>query len=202
VWIGISTATNGVDVSQATYIDAFSCLTNSGFSYAIIRCYQSNGQVDPNGPHTVYNAWAGGMQHVDVYMFPCPTCGNAQDQVNAAVNYLGKYNAQYGMLWLDIEGAEYWQDQSTNRNFFEQLVSAAQNLGQSIGVYTSRSQWDPIMGLDYTAGSQFPLWYASYDGNPSFSDFEAFSGWEYPAIKQYNANVNLCGAGLDQNWYP
>ncbi len=73
--------------------------------------------------------------------------------------------------------------------------------GAVVGVYTSASQWysylhhtsptitlcnyytrEPIMGK-YTGGSEFPLWYAHYDGNPSFSDFSPFNGWSKPSIK-------------------
>jgi len=63
-------AVKGVDVSSATMPDAFQCLRKNGYDYAIIRAWQSNGVPDPNGPHTVYNAWDGGMRDVDVYLFP------------------------------------------------------------------------------------------------------------------------------------
>ena len=63
-------AVKGVDVSGATMPDAFRCLRKNGYEYAIIRAWQSNGVPDPNGPHTVYNAWDGGMRDVDVYLFP------------------------------------------------------------------------------------------------------------------------------------
>lgn len=39
-----------------------------------------------------------------------------------------------------------------------------------MGVYTSKSQWIPIMG-DWSGGSSLPLWYAHYDGNPSFCKY-------------------------------
>lgn len=47
---------------------------------------------DPNGPHTVYNAWDGGMADVDVYMFPCFSCGNPGGQVASLIAYLQSYN--------------------------------------------------------------------------------------------------------------
>jgi hypothetical protein len=54
--------------------------------------------------------------------------------------------------------------------------------GLKIGVYTSDSQWVPIMG-SYSGGSEFPLWYAHYDGIPDFDDFSPFNGWKHPARK-------------------
>ena len=45
-------------------------------------------------------------------------------------------------------------------------------------------------------------WYAHYDGSPSFGDFSPFGGWSSPAIKQYQGDASICGAGVDLNWYP
>ena len=42
----------------------------------------------------------------------------------------------------------------------------------------------PIFGGSYSGGAKYPLWYAHYDNNPSFSDFTPFGGWTKPAIKQ------------------
>ena len=48
------------------------------------------------------------MEHVDIYMFPCYSCGNAAGQVNSLVTYLKGFNITnnpdgtgnvYGMLW-------------------------------------------------------------------------------------------------------
>jgi hypothetical protein len=207
--IAVSAATYGVDVSSLTLPDAFSCLKNSGRDFAVIRGYQSNNVPDPEGVHTVYNAWDAGMKDVDIYFFPCPRCGDPEGQITKFVDYYKGYNIvnrgtpphSYGMLWLDIEGPQYWMTQAENREFFEGLKAGAAAHGIVLGVYTSESQWSPIMG-DYTGGSEFPLWYAHYDGDASFSDFRAFGGWSKPAIKQYRGTTSLCGASVDENYYP
>lgn len=98
------------------------------------------------------------------------------------------------MVWLDIEGPQYWsRSQSANQNFFSGLVSELKARGQHIGVYsrralscpppslhhepipadllnrtppphsgvyTSESQWSPIMG-SWSGGAEFPLWFAN-----------------------------------------
>jgi len=61
---------------------------------------------------------------------------------------------------LDIEGPQYWMDQTSNRNFFSGLLDGARARNQKIGIYTSASQWGPIMGST-TAGSAYPLWYGA-----------------------------------------
>jgi len=86
-------------------------------------------------------------------------------------------------------------------NFFSGLLNQARAAGANVGVYTSRSQWGPIMG-DWNGGSSAPLWYAHYDGVPNFSDFVPFGGWSHPNIKQYQGTTSMCGAGVDLNWYP
>eukprot|EP00047_Mylnosiga_fluctuans_P014056 m.35031 g.35031 ORF g.35031 m.35031 type:complete len:233 (+) comp5289_c0_seq1:940-1638(+) len=203
-------ATQGVDLSQATSQSSFSCLKGSGYSFAVARCYESVGQPDPNCPDSVKNAWNGGMAHVDVYLFPDPKRGDAAAQMSSMINFLASHGIHsrgappnsFGMVWLDIEGPGYWtSSQATNRAFFEGLVNQGHALGVVVGVYTSESQWSPIMG-DYSGGSALPLWYAHYDGSPSFSDFRAFGGWTHPAIKQFQGTTSKCGAGIDLNWYP
>ncbi|XP_062498881.1 uncharacterized protein LOC134176211 [Corticium candelabrum] len=191
----------GVDVSQPTSQSAFSCLKNNGYSYAIVRAHHSNGGVDKNAVETVANAWSAGMSHVDVYLFPCYSCGDPEGQVRKTVDYLRDHGTEYGMLWLDIERSSWSGDKSANQKFFSDMLLAAK-LRKVTGVYTSESQWSEIMGDDYTKGSSSQLWYPHFDNNPSFSDFESFGGWSHPAIKQYKDSTSLCGAGIDENWYP
>ncbi|EGD80171.1 glycoside hydrolase family 25 protein [Salpingoeca rosetta] len=203
-------AHKGVDVSQATYENNWKCLKSHDYKFAIIRCYESVGRVDSNCPHTVYNAWDGGMDAVSLYFFPDPRADNPAHQINSMVEYLAKFNIKpgdkkphtYGMLWLDIEGPQYWtSSKEKNREFFKGLVERAKHHGIKVGVYTSESQWSPIMG-DWHGGSDLPLWYAHYDGKASFSDFRPFGGWHKPSMKQYAGNINVCGAGVDENWHP
>jgi len=68
------------------------------------------------------------------------------------------------------------------------------------GIYSSNSQWTPIMGGS-TAFSKYPLWYAHYDYKDNFSDFSPFGGWSKPNIKQYQGTTSLCSASVDLNYY-
>lgn len=79
--IVVAFAYHGVDVSQRFYSSSFSCLVKSGYSFTVVRVYKSSGQPDSNGPLTISDAWAGGMSHVDGYIFPCYSCGNPAKQV-------------------------------------------------------------------------------------------------------------------------
>lgn len=195
-------ATYGVDVSTPVSESAFRCLKGNGFDFAVSRCWHSSGTVDHNVVDTVASAWAAGLAHVDVYMFPCPTCGNAKGQVADAVKYLRDNDVRFGMYWFDIEGPQYWhKDQAENRAFMAEMLEEARAQGVKIGIYSSESQWIPIFG-DWSGGAAYPLWYANYDNQVSFADFRPFAGWSHPAIKQYHGTTYICGAGIDKDWYP
>jgi len=115
-----------------------------------------------------------------------------------------KVGAKYGMIWLDIEGTQYWSSNAqSNINFLQGMVDEGNKRGVAMGIYSSSSQWSPIMG----GTSQFknlPLWYAHYENtpNPSFSDFKSFGGWSKPNVKQYVGTTSICSASVDKNWYP
>ena len=138
---------------------------------------------------------------LDPPQYPDVSGDSAQSQVQQAVSYLKSYNSKYSTFWLDIEG-QWSSSKTSNQQFFENLVSEAQKLNQTVGIYTSESQWSVIMGDSYTKGSKFPLWYAHYDNVASFSDFKPFAGWTKPAMKQYSGDDEDCGINLDQNWAP
>lgn len=141
------------------------------------------------------------MEHVDIYMFPCPKCGNARGQVQALKNHAANIN--FGQVWLDIEGTQYWlgtHDQ--NRAFFKELAAASQELFGSKfgGVYTNVNQWEPIFGT-WTEYSYLRLWWAFWDKSPSWSGWKPFDGWNHPAVKQYAGDDSLCGMSIDKNFY-
>lgn len=100
-------ATLGVDVAYNYPLSSWSCLKNNGYQFAIIRCYQSLGHVDANCASSVEKAWNAGFKNVDLYVFPCPKCGNATGQIQSLYDYVVAQNINYGLIWLDIEGCKY-----------------------------------------------------------------------------------------------
>ncbi|GAM23692.1 hypothetical protein SAMD00019534_068670 [Acytostelium subglobosum LB1] len=195
-------SSKGVDISAGSTVDEFKCLKSDGHSWVVVRGYESLGRVDTNGPHSILNARAAGITNVDAYIFPCTSCGNGAGQVEEMVKYLKSYKATIGMVWFDIEGpGTYWSSSHTdNRNFFNSMLAGAKTAGVKVGVYTSASQWEPIMG-SWDGGKALPLWYAHYDNSPSFSDFSSFGGWTKPHAKQYVGSTTVCGLGVDLDYY-
>ena len=82
------------------------------------------------------------------------------------------------------------------------MVDEGNKRGVKMGVYTSSSQWSPIMGGS-TAFKNLPLWFASWDMsyNPCTSTFKSFGGWTSAAMKQYAGDQSFCSAGYDKNCY-
>ncbi|EFA84763.1 hypothetical protein PPL_01755 [Heterostelium album PN500] len=190
----------GVDISQATNSSIWECLRDSGYEFAIVRASRSNGLLDDNAPNSIKLAKAAGMSRVDAYIFPCVKCGNPAGQMKSMMKFLNDHGANIRMVWLDIEGPEYWNKNVVdNRNFFLGLVRTGKQMGLMMGIYTSASQWNPIMGANFHGGSHLPLWYAHYDNRPSFYDFVEFGGWKQPYVKQYNTGV-LCDIQVDENF--
>jgi len=199
---------HGVDVSTATSLSAVQCMMSNGYTSIIARAYTNGNSVDTAACTTLNNAKQAGMPTRGAYLFPCPTCGNPQQQVKNTVSYLNNNcAASWGnTLWLYIEGPQYWSTSvSTNQVFFQGLLDQCDALGVVCGVYSSQSQWNPIFGSSYTyaAGLGKSLWYAHYESpaQPNFNDFVAFGGWVKPYAKQYQGTTSFCGASVDLNVY-
>jgi len=201
-----SNSNYGVDVSTAVTTANFQCMKNQNYNWLIVRAYRSSGSVDTGACQNLNNARSAGITARDAYIFPCPTCSGSSgsSQVQTTVSYLRNCtNTPWsGFLWLDIEGTQYWSSSTTtNRNFFESMVSGCSSASTRCGVYSSKSQWDPIMG-SYNASGNMRLWYPHYNNQPSFSGFAAFGGWTTPWAKQYTGDTTLCSSGVDLNWTP
>ncbi len=197
-------AAYGTDVSTLVSVDQWKCLLQNGFgSFAIPRGFKSVGDHDANGAQNIKNARAAGIKYVDYYIFPCPKCyATGAQQVQNSVQHMRNAGANFGMVWLDIEGSQYWRgNYADNKAFFQSMLQGAAATGAKFGIYSSAYMWSSIFGNGYTLGGNLPLWYAHYDNSPSFSDFKAFGGWSRPAIKQYSDKAGLCGVGYDRNYY-
>ena len=175
----VSNSGKGFDISQPMSTSTATCMKNSGYTTMLARGWKSNGTVDTGACTSLNAAKAAGILNRDVYFFPCPTCSaSASSQLNSMVTYLknncsGSWN---GMIWLDIEGSEYWYSSTTtNRTWYENLVKACGALsGSRCGVYASYYQWEAIFGSaswSYGVSTTPQVWYAHYDNLASFSDF-------------------------------
>jgi len=206
-----SLATEGVDMSGGLCDDMtlseWQCLVSSGYKFAVVQVWQGGYMYTSKIAQCVSQAWQAGMQHVDVYAFMCPNCqGNnpPQNAISTMVDNLRSQKVNFGMLWIDVEQCSgCWSaDLSVNCQYVANAAHAATNMGVNVGIYSSLYEWEQTVGSGCTSVSNYPLWYAHYDGNPSFSDTAEyhFGGWTKPAIKQYDDH-GPC-TSVDVNWYP
>jgi GH25 family lysozyme M1 (1,4-beta-N-acetylmuramidase) len=193
----------GVDVSQLFSTSVYQCFKNDGYSFVIIRGYRSGGSLDPNIHANLQNAKAAGLTP-DIYMFPCRG-KSADSQVDQMIS--GISSSSYGMVWIDVEtnptsGCGWGTNHASNCEYLAEIVKRIKSHGKTPGIYASHSMWQTIMGSATACAGLggLELWYAHYDGKPSFGDFQAFGGWKTPHIKQYQGDVTLCGAGVDKNY--
>ncbi|KAL7715718.1 lysozyme [Entamoeba marina] len=194
-------ATYGTDMSSLVSVDSFKCLKDKGYTFAIPRCWRSYGVWDDSCAQTCSNAHDAGIDPVDVYFYPCVSCGNAAGQVSTFWNKIISYGVECRLVWFDIEGT-WTSSYSANIDFFEEMMNQARKIGINHGVYVSTHYWSTLFGSDYVYpyASSTPLWYPHYDNNPSFSDFVAFGGFTTPSIKQYKGTTSLCSASVDLSY--
>jgi GH25 family lysozyme M1 (1,4-beta-N-acetylmuramidase) len=87
----------------------------------------------------------------------------------------------------------------------KELVTAVEARGRAVGIYASAYMWNQIVGSKESCSifTSYPLWYAHYDGNLNFDDWETnkFGGWTTPTLKQYAGDSILCGFGIDLSYY-
>jgi GH25 family lysozyme M1 (1,4-beta-N-acetylmuramidase) len=192
--------TRGVDVSSWIGEDTWTCIKNNGYVVGIAREFQETCYIDPNGVHTVANGYAVGMAHMDVYLFPSYGCSMSPEaQVDAVVNTMG--DIPFGKIWLDVEDGGQGAAQNNMNWVNRALAHTDQRLGAGrAGVYSSNYEWGLVMG-GMRGPTNYPLWYAHYDGNPSFSDWgsTAFGGWGGGFAKQFAGDASMCGASVDLN---
>jgi GH25 family lysozyme M1 (1,4-beta-N-acetylmuramidase) len=195
-----SLASLGIDISNSYQVSDFQCLLQNGNSFVIIRGYQSSGKVDPNLISNIQNAQSAGFSNVDVYLFPCVPCGGPDQQINDLTSALSSAGVSIGTIWLDVETYQ-WSDQNDNQLF---IIGLLNSTDATMGIYTNLNNWSNIVGQgwNYPSMQGLSLWYAHYDGDPAFDDFQPFGGWTSPAIKQYKGDDTQCGLSVDDNYAP
>jgi len=202
-----SDQTSAMDVSQDQCASLnFGCVVNNGYTYAIIESWDGGHQFNQNIGSCVSAATSAGISTVDLYAFLCPNCGgnNPPDQaISALASGLQSQSVSYNMLWIDVEQCSgCWNDVDSNCQFVNDAVTAAKDAGFNVGVYTSEGEWGQTVG-DCSAVSDYPLWYAHYDGEASFSDpsYWQFGGWTSPYMKQYVGDTDIgCGVEIDEDY--
>ena len=185
---------------MADISDAFkdmSCFEKQDVHFLAVRCFTSVGIPDPNCKASLMNAKKAKMIS-DIYMVPCIKCGNPAKQAEQAIKNAG--GEKYEYIWVNVEGTQWNKDKNENRKFLTEIVHSITHLGKHPGIYTSATDWANIMGADWDAMIEHPLWYVHLDKVESFDDFKPFGGWEAPSVKQYMGHVPLCDGNVNMDY--
>ncbi|CAG8821999.1 16737_t:CDS:2, partial [Dentiscutata erythropus] len=178
-----------------------------GFERAIIRGYfeahdrNPGGAIDSNFLRNYMNAKEAGYTYIDVYISPCTgrsTCKTPLQQANDLIQFINTHQMVVKKIWLwvdvDPDSGNWDLGPIKNRQILNDLHTAWQSTGLEFGIYTSQYQWELITGdNNWVLNSSLPLWYAIYDGHPSFNDYKIFGGWTQPTGKQFNGDSKFCG---------
>uniref|UniRef100_A0AC34RKQ5 Uncharacterized protein n=1 Tax=Panagrolaimus sp. JU765 TaxID=591449 RepID=A0AC34RKQ5_9BILA len=81
------------------------------------------------------------------------------------------------------------------------MANAAFGFGWDVGIYTNYNHWQTIVGADFDLLSDYPLWWARYNGAADLvSGWSPFAGWDNPTMHQYTQNSVVCNLKLDKSY--
>ncbi|GMS90814.1 hypothetical protein PENTCL1PPCAC_12989, partial [Pristionchus entomophagus] len=64
---------------------------------------------------------------------------------------------------VDVKIYNWPTDLSANRQFILDMVEQCKDMGVSVGIYTTKWDWDNIVG-SWNGVASLPLWWANYNG--------------------------------------
>jgi hypothetical protein len=142
-------------------------------------------------------------------------CESPEEQLNKLVTYLADHSIVFAgsevslakvkgevaftlnRLWFDIEDETPSKYYSTNIqeniDFFNTLISTMEKQSIPVGIYTTKTYWQNIMGNMNGYGTKYPLWYPRYDGINSLDFFTPFADFSSVQIKQTGGDIGYCG---------
>uniref|UniRef100_A0A914QSR1 Uncharacterized protein n=1 Tax=Panagrolaimus davidi TaxID=227884 RepID=A0A914QSR1_9BILA len=102
----------------------------------------------------------------DAYFYPCllGNCSLASDQIKEALNALSHANVTVKTLWLDITFPIWTDIPSDNQQLIRYLVVQAQLMNVKVGIFTNKTNWAKIVGVNWDGASHLPLWETDWNG--------------------------------------
>lgn len=212
----------GFHVESKIDSTTLNCLkTHNNATMAVVTALDKYSAVDVNACNTMNLAKQNGINTVDAFLIPCPTCGQtAAQQLSLMTNNLRSNCASSwsGRVWLDLGSHQFWPTPwhdigyVQNQQWFTTLVDACLSSSdvKQCGILSSSTEWKYIFGSDsysYAPATKLPLWYRGLDGVPTYdksSNFVTFGGFpSTPYAKQYAYYTTLCNINIVYNdWMP
>jgi hypothetical protein len=100
-------------------------------------------------------------------------------------------------FWFDIEDEDppkyFDANPSVNQQLLSELTAAGEAEKIELGIYSTKTYWEKIMGNVEGYGGVYPLWYPRYDGVNSMEFFVPFADFTEVEVKQTGGDVGYCG---------
>ncbi|PAV92123.1 hypothetical protein WR25_05815 [Diploscapter pachys] len=181
-----------------------------------IGVYYDN-TFDMDSLTTISNAAATGIGLEPLFIPDILSKVPAKTQIMNLYNALNDYNVKIQRLWVQVRDQNQWMATpfglQQNLDFFNETIYTARNLTWKIGVFTTKQDWQTIMGNSASQDfyqSAANLWYTNTTGNGTsgettqdFSDFTNFGIWStsgntMPNVKQFGVNENVCKLNVNR----
>lgn len=176
--------------------ETYSCMRRSGYQSVIVNLIDPcTGNLIAGALETMQHAKRAELQ-AEAFLNPCMPCMNGTAQAEAT--WKGVSQAA-DFFWVgEYSGcANPSNNFEWNHEFVTSIVTALEGFGAKVGI--NAETWGYIMG-NWDGLSKYPVWYGG-NSNPSFSDFQPFSGWTKPALKTYSTGT-LCNITVDFTYRP
>ena len=185
----------GVDVSNYTgeiAPEQIACLVSNGIGYLI-----AGTQVPETTRQQLTAARDGGLT-IGAYLYLYFDDPVFKARVQRGIEIALEFDC---MLWLDVEDEEHTLSHIDVIAKLRVAQMACEDVGVSVGIYTSRSKWTKLTG-NSDQFQALPLWDANYDVPKEFDAyFQPYGGWVRPMIHQFKgSNRDYCGVLTDINW--
>ncbi|VDO42026.1 unnamed protein product [Haemonchus placei] len=205
----LASTASAFDLAYSASVSTFQCFKQLKYNVAFIRAYTGDfqGQIDPYSVTNIQNAAATGLG-TEVYMTPQPTSSKTgAQQFDEMYNMLIGGNIYIKSIWVQVVSPDDWTSSSTtNINFLNSILTRAMQLGLTVGVYTSKHEWNQI--TDHATTLNVRLWYWKTNGSgeadespANFKDFKEFGSWTTPTVKQYGQFETICGLIVNRDIY-
>ncbi|KAK5985731.1 Lysozyme-3 [Trichostrongylus colubriformis] len=147
------------DITYSASLATFKCFKQLQYTVAFIRAYNGDfqGQIDPYSVSNIQNAAAAGLG-TEVFMTPQPTSSKSgSQQFDEMYNMLTGANINVKSVWVQVVSPSDWTTSSTtNINFLNSILARASQYDLTIGVYTSKKEWNTI--TDHAMTRNVRLW--------------------------------------------
>jgi hypothetical protein len=172
----------GIDVASYQTEDVSHYVAISGAHHVVVRAYQD--LEAPSVDHSVAQAQSARANGCSVGVYGWLYAGMSPwEQVRQMVATMERMGPCVGPLWLDIE--RYTDGSLPSVEEIGAALEACGEFGMVGGIYTGAYIWQELGNPQFP---DVPLWFASYDSEPSFSQSDGFGAMAVWG-KQYSSTA-------------